>query len=298
MTSRFFQISASACALAISAVAVPGAQPVTPAASPAPLGLLRLKDETKPGEAPKLAATKFSIDDLSPAGISGASRSTKDKIDLLALEPSKEWSRPLRGSPRDVSFVSFQLYASSSTIVDLGGARLGITISPVDGSVQLMFDQSATGILQWKSLNYHIGAGHYDGKTLSALPTLTIRLEPDTNTWDLYAGSKLLADTLPLIVAKKTDRQFVVRAGVEGAWLTGLVFADENPLYADANANGIDDLFELQARGALLTADTPVVVRSSLAQQWKDAQRRKAPPPLHVRRPKPDMTVASAPPKK
>ena len=142
--------------------------------------------------------------------------------------------------------------------------------------------------MQWKPLNYHVGAGRYGGKTMAALPTLTVRLEPDTNTWDLYAGSRLLADNLPLIVAKKTDRRFALRAGNEGAWLTGLVFSDENPLYEDANANGIDDRFELQTRGALLAADTPVALRSFFAQQWKESQRRKAPPALHVSRPHPD----------
>ena len=177
---------------------------------------------------------------------------------------------------------------SNSTIVDLGGARLGLIISPINGSVQLMIDESSTGTLQWKQLNYHVGVGRYDGKTLAALPTFTIRLEPEANTWDLYAGSKLLADNLPLIVAKKSDRQFVVRAGNEGAWLTGLVFADENPLYTDANANGIDDVFELHAHGALLAVDAPVVVRSFLAQQWKESQRRHAPPALFVVRAHPD----------
>ena len=288
-----------AVVVALSAAPLLMAQTVAPVASrtPAPLGLLRLKDDPKPGEAAKLAAAKFAIDALSPAGVAGASKSQRDAVDVLALDAGKEWSRNLRGSPRDVSFVSFQLHASSATIVDLGGARLGVVISPVDGSVQLMFDESSTGLLQWKALNYHVGAGKYGGKTMAALPTLTVRLEPDTNTWDLYAGSKLLADNLPLIVAKKPDRRFVLRAGAEGAWLTGLVFADENPLYEDANANGIDDRFELQTRGALLPADTPVVVRSALAQQWKDAQRRKAPPALHVTRPMPDRTVTAVAPK-
>ncbi|MGH7957175.1 MAG: hypothetical protein ACREH8_09195, partial [Opitutaceae bacterium] len=229
MRSYFLKISVSAFVLLAAAASVSGAEPAATAArTAAPLGLLRLKDAPKAGEAAKLAASKFAIDDLSLGASAGASKSKKDEIDVLALEPGTEWSRPLRGSPKDVSFVSFQLHTSSSTIVDLGGVRLGIIISPVNGSVQLMFDESATGTLQWKQLNYHIGTGRYGGKILAALPTLTIRLETDTDTWDLYAGSKLLADNLPLIGAKKTDRRFVVRAGNEGAWLTGLVMSDEN----------------------------------------------------------------------
>ena len=212
---------------------------------------------------------------------------------MLALDAGKEWSRPLRGSPRDVSFVSFLLYASASTIVDLAGVRLGITASPAGGNLQLMYDDSTTGTLQWKSLNFHVGTGNYVGKTFAALPTLTIRLDPATNTWDLYSGSRLLADNLPMIAAKKDQRQFLLRAGSEGAWLRGLVMADENPLYEDANANGIDDAFEKQKRGTLLAATTSVIERQLLAQEWKAAQRRKAPPALYVSRPAPDRIAAS-----
>lgn len=152
---------------------------------------------------------------------------------------------------------------------------------------KVMFDESSAGVLQWKALHYHVGASRFGGKNLTALPT-SIRLDPDANTWDLYAGSRILADNLPLIAAKKNDRRFVVRAGQEGAWLTGLVFADENPLYEDTNANGIDDVFERQVHGAVLAANAPAVVRSSLAQQWKESQRRKPPPALYVARPQPD----------
>ena len=76
-----------------------------------------------------------------------------------------------------------------------------------------------------------------------------------------------------------------MRAGGEGAWLTGLVMADENPLYEDANANGIDDAFENQKRGALLAATANQAERQLLAQEWKAAQRLKHPPALFITRP-------------
>ena len=263
------------------------AQP-TAARTPAPLGLLRLKDDPKPGQAAALTASKFTVDDLAANAAPGAVKGKKDDVDVLTLDAGKEWSRPLRGSPREVTFVSFQLHASAGTIIDLAGARLGVIISPVDRSMQLMFDDSATGTLQWKSFNLHVGTGRYEGKTFAALTTLTVRLDPATSTWDLFSGSRLLADHLPLIAAKKDDRRFVLRAGTEGAWLTGLVLADENPLYEDANANGIDDVFERQTLGTLHPANAPIELQRLLAQEWKAAQRRKAPPALFVKRPQPD----------
>lgn len=220
-------------------------------ATPPALGLLRLKSATRANDAAPLAAGKFVVDDLSATGVAGASKAKKNNVDYIALDSGKEWSRLLRGSLRDVTFVSFQVYASQTTIIDIAGARLGFTAGPTTGGLQLMFDDSATGALQWTALNYHVSTGKYDGKNFAAPPPMTVRIDPDASTWDLYSGSHLLADNLPLIESKKSDRRFSIRAGTEGAWITGVVLADENPLYEDANVNGIDDRFEIQQRGAL-----------------------------------------------
>ena len=276
--------SAALVALLASNLCAQIANPQTPA----PLGLLRLKADPKPGAAAQLIAARFTVEDLVAGSAPGVARSRRDDVDVLTLDAGKEWSRNLRGSPRDVTFVSFQLHASDGTIIDIAGARLGITTSAVDRSLQLMFDDSTHGMLQWKSFNLHVGSGRYDGKVMIAPPTLTVRIDPASGTWDLYSGSRLLADRLPLIDSKRNDRRFVVRAGTEGMWLTGLVLADENPLYEDANANGIDDRFELQTRGALLPGNAPLELQRAIAQEWKTAQRRHAPPALHVKRPRAD----------
>lgn len=268
---------------------VDAAQPVasTPRVA-APLGLLRLQDNGKPGDAAKLVETKFAVDALPASGLAGVSKAQKDNLDTLVLEAGKEWSRPLRGSAREVTFASFQVYGSQTTIIEIGGARLGLTAGPIPGSLQLMFDNSAVGTLAWKSLNVHVSTGKYSGKNFAALPTLTVALDPAAGFWHLYSGSRLLADHLPLIAAKRDNRQFTVKAGTEGAWVCGLVLSDENPLYEDANFNGIDDAFERQKLGALLPANAAIPTRQQLAQDWKTAQRAKAPPALFVNRPMPD----------
>jgi hypothetical protein len=151
-----------------------------------------------------------------------------------------------------------------------------------------MFDDATGGTLHWTSLGAHLQMDLYDRKPLAALPVLTVRLDPSTETWDLYAGSRLLADNLPFVPALKQNRQFTVKAGTAGAWVCGLVLADENPLYDDANANAIDDRFEQQKRGALLQTTAPAAERKALAADWKAAQRTQPPPALFVQRPKPD----------
>ena len=270
-----------------------GAQPVAPPARvAAPLGLLRLQDAAKPGEAAKLLPAKFAVDALPANGVAGVSKALKDNLDTLVLEASSEWSRPLRGSAREATFASFQIYDSQTTIIEVGGARLGLTAGPIPGSLQLMFDHSTAGTLAWKSLNVHVSTGKYGGKSLAALPTLTVALDPAAGFWHLYSGSRLLADHLPLIAAKRDNRQFTVKAGTEGAWVGGLVLADENPLFEDTNVNGIDDTFERQKLGVLLPAGVGIPTRQQLAQDWKAAHRAQAPPALFVQRPRPDRPVA------
>ena len=272
------------------------AQPVsTPSRVAAPLGLLRLQDAAQPGEAAKLLPAKFAVDALPASGFAGAFKSLQDNLDTLVLDAGKEWSRSLRGAGREVTFASFQVYGSQTTIIEIGGARLGLTAGPIPGSLQLMFDHSTAGTLAWKPLNVHVSTGKYGGKSLVALPTLTVALDSAAGFWHLYSGNRLLADHLPLIAAKRDHRQFTVKAGTEGAWVCGLVLSDENPLYEDANVNGSDDAFERQKYGALLPAGAAIPTRQQLAQEWKAAQRAKAPPALFVNRPMPDRGAAPIP---
>ncbi len=259
----------------------------------APLGLVRLKTDAKPGDAAPLNDAKFTVDLLDVAGASGASKANRHNADYLAIESGGEWSRPLRGNVRDVAFVSFQIYGSQTTIIDLAGARLGLTASPMPGSLQLMYDDTSTGALNWKSFNLHFAAGPFTGRTFAALPTLTVRLDPAEGVWDLYANARLIAANLPLIDARKNDRQFNLRAGSEGAWVIGLVLADENPIYEDANANSIDDRFEVAQRGGLLPINASSFERQFLAKRWQDVQTATPPPPFFVVRPFSDRVTSA-----
>jgi len=268
------------------------AQPSSPAArSPVSRGLLRLADTGKPGAAAPVAAGRFAIDDLSTNGSADAARGRKAGLDVLTLRAGAEWSRPLRGSGREPQFVSFLLSASPSTVVEIGGARIGVTLSPASGSLQVMFDEQGGGGLQWRSLGLHVPLEKFDGETLVALPVLTVHLDPAVGVWSLYAGARLVANHLPLISEQGSQQKFTVKAGVGGAWLCQLIMSDENPLYEDANANAIDDAFEKQIRGSVLAANASLADRKLLAQQWQAGQRTNSPPPLFVRRPIPDRAA-------
>lgn len=269
------------------------AQPASPTArSPVSRGLPRLAETGKSGAAAPVAADKFAVDDLSPASGTDSTKSRKAGLDVLTLHAGAEWSRSLRGSGGEPQFISFLLSASQSTVVEIAGARLGVTLSPASGSLQVMFDEQGGGGLQWRSLGLHAPLETFAGETLVSLPLLTVYIDPVAGVWSLYAGMRLVADHLPLISGANIQQKFTLKAGSGGVWLGQLILSDENPLYEDANANGIDDAFEKQLRGTALAANASLAERKLLAQQWQASQRIFSPPPLFVRRPIPDRTPA------
>jgi hypothetical protein len=209
-------------------------------------------------------------------------------VDYLDIPTGSIWSRPLRGSPNAPIFVSFQLYGSESTIVEIAGARLGLTAGPMRGTVQLMSDEATAGSPQWLSLKHHFSTAKYSSRDFAALPTLTVRLDPASSTWDIYVGNRLVAAGLRALTRKNEQPEFVIRAGSQGVWLSGLVMSDDNPLYEDDNGNAIDDRFERETRGALQPRGASVADRKLLAEQWQVVQRTTPPPPLFVSRLMPD----------
>ena len=270
------------------------AQSASPAdRSHAGLGLPRLVG--KSGVAAPVPASKFAVDDLSPGASPESVKSRKAGRDVLTVRAGTEWSRPLRGSSREPQFISFLVCASQSTIVEIDGARLGITLSPADASLQVMFDEPGSGGLQWRSLGLHVPIEAYAGEELVSLPLMTVHLDPVAGVWSLYIGLRMVADHLPLISGPGMQRKFTLKGGNAGVWLGELVMADENPLYEDANGNGIDDAFEKQKRGNVLAPNANLADRKSLAQEWQASQRTTLPPALFVRRPIPDNMTSPFP---
>jgi hypothetical protein len=284
-----FYLVRSALLLAALTVGLHAAEASGQTGKPAQLGLPRIETKTGAATAAGLAPGKFSSATFAVAGAGDGRALGTNRVDYLALAPATRWSSPLRGAGQAATFVSVMLHGSRNTVIDIGGARIGVTDSPVSGALQLLVDDDSAGPAQWRPLHYHIGTGVYGGKPMAALPVLTVALEPEAGLWHLYAGARLIAANLPLMGRGQQARVVTITPGQHGAWLCGVILADENPLYADSNENAIDDAFERQAKGgALLPATAPLAERIALARQWMDAQRRSAIPGLRVKRPLPD----------
>jgi hypothetical protein len=257
------------------------------AQSVAPLGLPRLRDSARAGEPVPVARGKYAEETLAAQGAAGTRSGEKRGAKFLALDAAREWSRPLRGNAKETGFVSFSVYGSLGTIIEAGGARLGIVDSDMADYAQLVIDEPAAGGLQWRELGIHVPLRRYDGQLLASLSVLTVRLDRTNGTWDLSYGTKLVSEDLILNPSTRHS-QFIVKAGEAGAMVNGLVQSDENPLYADSNANGLDDDFEQQKQGRLLAASDSKAARQELIAEWRKHQRTHRPAALFVNLPRPD----------
>jgi hypothetical protein len=251
------------------------------------LGLPRLKTVGNSAE-PRMAANKFTTDRLLPQGAAGAKSAVKADLKFLTLDAGKEWSRPLRGSPHDVTFVSFLAYGSEGTAFDVGGARLLIRPGKTPGSAQVTAVNPSAPSASAANLTYTVRIEQHDKAALAALPIFTVRIDPSAGVWDLYSFDHVVFEDIPLSSVNGA-RKFSVQAGKEGAWVCGLVMADENPLFIDANANGIDDAFETKTNnGALLGANASANDRTRMLVAWKASQHTNPPKSWSIKRPQPD----------
>jgi hypothetical protein len=244
---------------------------------------------------------KFDVDALIvPADALGARKQSQRGIDFMAIDGSGSWSRALRGSPRDVVFVSFCLNASEGSEIEIGGAM--IRIEPVKKTEKmevLAATLNGAGGITWKSVGFRCAIDYYGGQRQSALPTLTVRLDPILGVWNLYAGTLQIADDLPLVdEAKKNARRMNIRAGASGAQLYGAVVSDDNPLFTDENGNGVEDSFEIEKNGALLSARSLESERKEVAKEWRLAQRTRGGTVLSSIRPAADSVASNKAPRK
>lgn len=261
------------------------------------LNLPRLKSKGQPGEVAPLARGKVTVDSLAPQGAPGAKVAQRQNVVHLTLESGKPWSRPLRGAATDITFVSFLVNASLGSVIDIGGARLAISPGTRPGYAKLSLGAPGTNLAPGSAFADHVKLETHAGASLAALPLLTVRLDPAAGVWDLYVFQRLVAEDIPLVETRGA-RQFTLSPGAQGAMVMNLTLSDENPLFVDANNNGIDDAFEKQKRnGALLAARAPAADRKALANEWKSAQTAAKVAAWKIRRPVPDESVTAVIPK-
>jgi hypothetical protein len=253
--------------------------------APSLLGLRQLDRATDSKSSKSGEASKFEVDPLEVLDSPGLQKTKKDKLNTVEFGNGGSFSRPLRAKRDESGYVSIAMLGSVGTVIDVGGAKIGVGESSIISGYANIMVKGESGA--WLATPLNVPFRKYEGSRLATLPVLTVRLDPAAGEFDLYANSQLLAAGIPYDYEVRS-RKIEFLAGAEGARLMGLVQSDINPLYVDENNNGIDDDFELAHSGALLASNASKGERKALIKDWKKAERFVPPPPLFVARPRPD----------
>jgi len=259
----------------------------------APLGLPRLRGAAV--GAARLDAGSFTVDPLDSTDRSGKQRIfERDGQRVLGLQSGIEWKRPIP-SGRSI-FASFQVYASEGTSINVAGAAFRVEATEGANSLALMRLEEGRVESRWAPTSVECRPAAYDGVMLAALPVMTVRVDSDSNTCDIYAGNVCVGEKLP-IAKSRSERYVTVAGGKDGTLVTGLVLANQNPLFEDSNLNGVADEIERRAnRGSLLSASPTGEECEIVFKQWSVAQKAAEARPFLCERLKPDHLKRTANP--
>lgn len=255
----------------------------------APLGLPRLAEiRTPETTTTRLSPDKYIVDPLilSDDTAIGQNQTLTERggVRVLQISPGTSWSSSIRvPAPTQTAYLSFRLYASVGTRIMFQGTTLAVDNGPIAGSLALYREDHIRDETVKYPLGLHVALDFYDGLELAALPVITLRCDLIRGTWDLFVSTRQIADNLLISSPAGTKRNVTIMAGDQGAWLVGLVLADENPLFEDENRSGIDDKFERQQLGGqLLSADASWLTRRRVATLWRQHQQAGRNHPLLV----------------
>ena len=147
--------------------------------SRAPLGLARLEINSSDVDS---KVDLFLEDVLVVTGVPGATKSRKGKQDVVVLAGEATYARPLRAKKGEYGFVSFGALASLGSVIEIAGAKIGISeSSAVSGYASVMVKG---GHSDWEDTHLSVPFDSYEGIRFATLPVLTVRLDPEAGVLD------------------------------------------------------------------------------------------------------------------
>jgi hypothetical protein len=184
-------------------------------------------------------------------GTSSAS-SGSQSVELLPASPPTLLARsfaPQTGQP--IVFVDFfaqpvaEVDPASATTFDVESSRLNFQNHGSGQGVLRVFDGDGTGGGTWVVTKYATPIGAADRTTNWV--RLTVRIDFTAKTWDVYAGGTMVAADLHFRDNSATDLSLVTVSGdtATSSLLDDLFAAAENPLFPDADLDGLDDNWEI-----------------------------------------------------
>jgi len=161
-----------------------------------------------------------------------------DGVRVLKIAPKLGWERPLL-SNESTLFISFQLYASLGTLVQVGGQSFLFDSGPLSNSGTIYY--KGKGGAGWVSTGIHIPLEQYSEERLAALPIVTIRHDPAREQWDSFFGTRRILGNMPIASKDRSNWKIDFQGGADGILITGLVQSRENPFFEDREARGVPD---------------------------------------------------------
>ncbi|MFZ5494694.1 MAG: hypothetical protein ACOZE5_05075 [Verrucomicrobiota bacterium] len=171
----------------------------------------------------------------------------------------------------------------SGTEINIGGAFLTIDQSERDPGYARI-KTSGTDV----RINHEMPWMLYNGARMAPLDIVTLKVDRGAGTWAMWFRDALVATDMPPGSEQGDLGKVQITAGKAGAWLCGLVYSDENPLFENANDNTVPDDFERQLLGELLDAGGFGQIQHALRAAWLDEKLSRPPSVFILTTPLPD----------
>ncbi len=142
---------------------------------------------------------------------------------------------------------------TNSTTFDVEAARFAF-LQNGSSAVLNVFNGDGNGGGAWQPTKFSVPIG--SDNQVQSWTRLAARLDFVNKTWDLYAGGNMIAADVAFRDSNATNlSSFAIRGDAATMSRLDYIFAGgDNPLFADANNNGIDDAWET-AHGLSLTTN-------------------------------------------
>lgn len=154
--------------------------------------------------------------------------------------------------------------------VSLGGAQIGFSASGGEGEIWIR--HVGSGSSQWIDTGSRLSSG--DDLWLR----LTVRLDEPRGIWDLYEEGQLIAARIGLGAEGLANILTVTSRGPGPTLLDELLLSEQNPLFEDADGDGIDDAFERSVGADPASWDRDRVVGANGATLLESYLGHQAPP--------------------
>lgn len=212
-------------------------------------------------------------------------------VGYLEIEPGAGWNGKLRAGRGRVAYVTFTLNASLGTTVNVGGATIAIQPTQREGAyAAIMSGKLQAGSIDWQPLNHEVPLLPFGGMPMATLDVVTVKIDRSAQRWTIWFRDALVAEDLPLIPGRDgAPARIAITTGDAGAWLCGLVCADENPLFEDRNDNGVPDDFEIAVLGQKLELSAEAEVVAVLRAAWAEEKLTRPPAEFVLTTPLPDV---------